>query len=188
MGCGSPSSWYGGLITKRLPPSLTLFASESAARRPRRQPLNVIRHRREHMWYGAPEKRRGGPGASRNEQSRNRRRWSRPEVKGDHPPPLELRRRSASVRWSLQGSEGRRSALKEVTCVGGETGWKRAATFSGEARVRGLVGVGFEKKSRRGSGAPAPAEFNRFEEERNTLGTADGRRNGRHRDPGSSGF
>jgi len=56
MGCGSPSSWYGGLITKRLPPSLTLFASESAARRPRRQPLNVIGHRREQRWKEEPDK------------------------------------------------------------------------------------------------------------------------------------
>jgi len=34
-----PALGFGRLLTKKLPPALTLFAPESAARRPRRQPL-----------------------------------------------------------------------------------------------------------------------------------------------------
>ena len=62
---------------------------------------------------------------------------------------------------------------------------ERAAALRDGSRVRGPVGVGFEKRSNRFDGAPAPAGFTGLDEGRTTQGTADGRRNGEARFSGS---
>jgi hypothetical protein len=62
---------------------------------------------------------------------------------------------------------------------------QRAAALRDGSRVRGPVGVGFEKRSNRFEGAPAPAGFTWLDERRTTQGTADVRRTGEARFSGS---
>jgi hypothetical protein len=80
-------------------------SGEHGAGAPRRQRLNVFRHRREQKWFGAPEKEKGGTGSERNGGdlpsgvNHHRRR--------DEPPPHPggIRRRVAGSRGSPQGSK-----------------------------------------------------------------------------------
>ena len=58
---------------------------------------------------------------------------------------------------------------------------QRPAALRDGSRVRGPVGVGFEKRSNRYDGAPAPWGFTGLNERTTTQGTADGRRNGEAR-------
>jgi hypothetical protein len=97
-------------------------SGEHGAGAPRRQRLNVFRHRREQKWFGAPEKREEGSGSERNggdlpSGASHLRGGNRPP-----PHPGGIRRRRTSSMGSPQGSEGNGAGLNEVTCVGGGLG------------------------------------------------------------------